>query len=55
MPPYCSPSTADRIDLLRITRIPMVTVYRRWTEVLGFLDQNHGTRPLAGPSKPVAT
>jgi hypothetical protein len=36
----------ERIDISE-PPLAMVTVYRRWTEVLGFLDQNHGTRPLA--------
>ncbi|CAG7618533.1 hypothetical protein SIM91_18730 [Rhodococcus opacus] len=41
----------DRIVLpaaLDSPEIAVATIYRRWTEVLGFLDRNHGaTRPLA--------
>jgi hypothetical protein len=37
----------DRIDLPESPEIPIVSIYREWTEVLGFLDQNHGTRTIA--------
>ncbi|MGH3804179.1 MAG: hypothetical protein ACRDTD_29400, partial [Pseudonocardiaceae bacterium] len=37
----------DRIDLPESPEIPLVSIYREWTEVLGFLDQNHGTSTIA--------
>lgn len=37
----------DRIDLPESPEIPLVSIYREWTEVLGFLDQNYGTRTIA--------
>ncbi|MDV7246263.1 MULTISPECIES: hypothetical protein [Rhodococcus] len=37
----------DRIDLPASPEIPIGAIYRGWTEVLGFLDQNHGTRTVA--------
>ncbi|UNN05174.1 hypothetical protein [Rhodococcus opacus] len=37
----------ERIDLPESPEIPMVSIYLEWTEVLGFLDQNHGTRTIA--------
>ncbi|MDI9941510.1 hypothetical protein QM806_39900 [Rhodococcus sp. IEGM 1351] len=37
----------EPIDLPESPEIPIVSIYREWTEVLGFLDQNHGTRTVA--------
>lgn len=37
----------ERIDLPESPEIPIGAIYREWTEVLGFLDQNHGTRTIA--------